>query len=73
MNAKWLVGIVSAWAGAVAVYQACFANNVSEEIMVLRLALYVVKVVLLVAIGRPHPKITNHVGQSLFLFVPIEF
>jgi hypothetical protein len=59
MNAKWLISIGSAYVGALVTYQALFATKVSEVAIVFRLVLYAVKAVLLMAIGRPHPKITN--------------
>jgi hypothetical protein len=59
MNAKWLISIGSACAGASIAYQALFATKVSEVAIALRLVLYAVKAVLLMAVGRPHPKITN--------------
>jgi hypothetical protein len=40
-------------------YQAFFTTKVSEVAIVLRLVLYAVKAVLLMAVGRPHSKITN--------------
>jgi len=59
MNAKWLVSVGSACMGAFATYQALFATQVSEVATILRLVLYTVKGVLLIAVGRPHPKVTN--------------
>ena len=59
MNTKWLISIGSACVGALVTYQDLFATKVSEAAIVLRLVLYVVKAVLLMAVGRPHPKITN--------------
>ena len=59
MNATWLIAIGSASLGALVTYQALFATRVSEAIMILRLILYAVKAVLLMAVGRPHPKVTN--------------
>ena len=59
MNAKWLISIGSSCVGALIAYQALFATKVSEVAIVLRLVLHAVKAVLLMAVGRPHPKITN--------------
>jgi hypothetical protein len=59
MNAKWFISIGSAFMGALVTYQTLFANEVSIVATVLRLVLYAFKAVLLVAVGRPHPKITD--------------
>ena len=59
MDAKWLTSIGSACMGAWVTYQALFATKISEVAIVLRLVLHVVRAVLLMAVGRPHPKVTN--------------
>ena len=71
MNAEWLVSTGGACVGVLATYQTLFATKVSEATMILRLLLYAVKAVLLMAVGRPHPKVTNwlsKVGNSLSLY-----
>jgi hypothetical protein len=59
MYAKWLILIGSAYVSALVTYQTRFIGKVSDTVIALRLVLYAVKVVLLIAVGRPHPRITN--------------
>jgi len=59
MHAKWLVSIGSSCMGTLVSYQALLGTKVSESTMFLRLVLYAAKAVLLTAVGRPHPKVTN--------------
>jgi hypothetical protein len=59
MDAKWLVTIGSACVGALVTWQTLFATTVSEVGLFLRLVLYAVQAVLVVAIGRTRTRATN--------------
>ena len=59
MNASWLVSIGGACLGALVTYQTLFSAKVSEVSLFLRLVLYATKAVLVMAVGRPHPRATN--------------
>ena len=55
---KWLASFGSACIGAVVTCQTLF-GSVSEASLFLRLVLYAIEATLLLAIGRPHPTVTN--------------
>ncbi len=58
MHISRLVSIGDACMGAFVSYQSLF-GSVSQVAVFLRLALYTAKAVLLMMVGRPHPKVTN--------------
>jgi len=59
MRAYWIVLIGDAGIGAWIIYQTLFGAQVSTSSMFLRLIALAAKAVLVMAVGRPHPKVTD--------------
>jgi branched-subunit amino acid transport protein len=60
MHAKWIVSICSSCMSALTLPQVLLGTRTSEVGVALQSILFAAKAVLLIAVGRPHPKVTNY-------------